>query len=214
MHRYNLHRPTNAVCLCCKIEKTFTFKSTSDLVICPGCQRHLGDTLSKSKLRDSDHLEMWAAELNLTNANHSDEVAQFRKQVESLRKQVAEKDKLLEDVRWSYKNERGQEAESVRRWLDAQEVTEAHDQRDAAYRSRDRAMAHLLALDELHHAVDGELTKCSCGKRTSVCKEWDALATITSSLYSWERKQKERRDAGLPHGLPDERFPSRFRSAG
>ncbi|WP_069166717.1 hypothetical protein [Nocardia altamirensis] len=174
----------------------------------------MGDTLAKATLRDSDHIGMWEGALKVAECDHQSQLDARQAEIHSLSEQLATQRRLVEDLRYSYKNERGLEAESVRRWLDDARVFEAEEKRDAAFRSRDRAMAHLWMINELHHAIGIDELKCSCGRRTNGCREWQAMARIVGPLYSWEQKQKERQAAGLPHGLPDEYFGPSFRRAG
>ncbi|MGQ4616453.1 hypothetical protein [Nocardia sp. R7R-8] len=203
MHYYALHSPVRAECLCCKLEQAFVFKSNSDIVVCAGCSRHQGDGLQKAKLRDADHIAMWSSGFQLALEEHAEEVGQLQQRIEALNEVLRKERQLVSDLRFTLKSELNQRAESVQKWIDDERVAEALAQRDSAYRSRDRAMAHLWTLDQLHHDRDRSGERCSCGKSVRACQEWQALDPIAGTLYQWERKQEERRDMGLPHALPD-----------
>lgn len=59
-----------------------------------------------------------------------------------------------------------------------------------------------MARNELHHAKNASMTQCSCGKATAHCKVWNTLEPERPHLERWERKQVERLEEDLQHGLP------------
>ena len=90
---------------------------------------------------------------------------------------------------------------TVEVWWNSLVIAEANDKRDAAYRSRDHAVRVLCTSQVPSRRRPAN--HCSCGKTTSKCKEWQLMDEHRSFLYSWERKQIERLEDDLDHGLPD-----------
>lgn len=203
MHKHQLHSPVRVECLCCKLEQKFIFKSNSDPVVCGGCVRHQGDTLQKAKLRDSDHVKMWSAGFSIAQQDHSDQIALLEARIEKANEILRDERKTVEDLRYTLKNELTMRPESVQKWIDDERVTEANAKRDAAYRSRDFAMANIWMVNKIHRSDLKNDGRCTCGKSTRSCREWQALSAIEGHLYKWERKQEDRRQQGLPHALPD-----------
>lgn len=70
----------------------------------------------------------------------------------------------------------------------------------AAYRTRDRAMAAIWRMDELHSATLSD--KCKCKKPLNACREYQALSFFRETFYAWERKQIDLLRSQKMHGLP------------
>ncbi len=77
----------------------------------------------------------------------------------------------------------------------------------AAYKTRDRAMAAIWRMDELHSATLSD--KCKCGKPLNSCREFQALSFFRENYYAWERKQIDMMRKGMIHGLPSDHPESR-----
>lgn len=205
MHDMPLHRRVSAECLCCRVETEFVFTSRSDQVICKGCLRHQGDTALKAILRDRDHLALWQSELTIAKDGHASVEADRRHLIEErdheLAKRQAEINDLRQVVRVGVENA---PLAAVEQWWADEQIRVAHDQRDAAYRSRDHAYRALWAADRLHHEDEQRDRYCICGRQINQCKELQAVESAADSLLHWERGQIDRFQQGLSHGLPDE----------
>jgi hypothetical protein len=77
----------------------------------------------------------------------------------------------------------------------------------AAYKTRDRAMAAVWRIDELHNVTLSD--KCKCGKPVNGCREYQALSFFRDSFYTWERKQIDLLRKEKMHGLPADHPESR-----
>lgn len=205
MHNYHLHRPVTAKCLCCHVGTEFTFTARSDHVICKGCVRHQGDTLAKAKQRDTDHVALWRSELDLAMEHHAEEIARLLDVISQRDQELATQRIEIQDLQAVVRT--GVESAplgTVQHWWVDEQIANAVDQRDSAYRSRDHAYRALWAVDELHHEDDARDRYCSCGRRVDQCKVFDAIAPAVNALRKWEKNQMDRLHRDLPHGLPDE----------
>ena len=204
-HAHTLHRQIDVECACCRVIQEFTFKSSSDLVICRSCERHQGDTQSKTHQRDFDHLNLWSSELRLLEEQRLQERRETTEKVAKLQARLTaasmENESLRDAVRAGLSDT---SPADIQRILQDQAVMDAQQERDASYRSRDRAYSALWAVDELHHrdSIEGEY--CSCGSRANACAVLAALDPHSEALRRWERAQIERSKARKPHGLPRE----------
>jgi hypothetical protein len=205
MHSYPLHRPVTVECDCCHVEREFTFTSNSDHVICPSCIRHQGDTARAANQRDRHHVGLWRSELEILREDHASQVVHLRGEIDKRDRRLVERqtdiDALKDAIRRGVENA---PPETVQQWWESEKVTEAHTQRNQAYRSRDLPYRSLWAVDQLHHDDDHRSGYCSCGKRTTVCKELDAIAPAKQALDRWEGNQLDRLGRQLDHGLPNE----------
>lgn len=155
-------------------------------IVCDLCARHLGSHSRKSARRDRDHKAMWAEDLRETVERLEEQGDQV---VAELETKVSELETELEErpYRIVYKN------------LDQEEVVEAHNAAERAYRSRDRAFVALTRVHLLHFETsDGH---CRCGRRWDQCEE-AAIVDTFRALRHWERHHHERRRQGQRHHLP------------
>ena len=205
VHGHQLQRPVTATCLCCQVDYVFTFKSSSDHVLCRGCERHQGDSKAKLQLKDRDHVALWRSEVQLQAEEAAEREAVLESQVKSLKGELTEMRVEASDLRETVR--RGfNEAPvlAVEKWLAGEAVNDAHDRRDAAYRTRDRALRAIWALDRLHRASERDEHQCVCGTRMSKCREAAVLEAMTEALWRWESDQIDRLRRGLACGLPDD----------
>jgi hypothetical protein len=203
VHTYPLHHPVRAECLCCHLTFEVTFTSKTDHVICKGCTRHQGDSVGRLRLRDGDHIAGWRSELGLVDEAHGRRLQLMQQTILAYRDE-AERVRI-ENVRLRETLRAGVLAAphaEVEHWFANQMIGEAHDQRDAAYRSRDRAFRALWAADRLHHHDPARGDRCSCGRPASACRELQAIEGVGEALDHWERTQVDRLERGLEHGLP------------
>lgn len=205
MHGYPLFREIEVDCVCCNMPTWFNFKSASDHVVCKACLRHVGDTVGKLRLRDQDHRGLWASDVALLREQLSAERLGNAQKTTELEGQIRALNLVNEGLQSTVLDGFSKAAPAdVQSILSSREVQTANDERDGAFRSRDRAMRVIWALDGLHHQQDRDEALCSCGSRYESCKVSDALEGIREQLYTWESRQIERAEAGRPHGLPRE----------
>jgi len=203
VHPYPLFGVVRAECTCCHVIYETKFTSTSDQVVCKGCLRHQGDTVTRLSQRDHDHIGLWRSELGLEREvsqrrleQQQALIAGYRAEIELLQEAVEEMSATLRA------GLQGAPDEQVLRWFANQEVQEAYTQRDAAFRSRDRAYRALWAADRIHHHDRTHDDRCSCGRPATDCRELGAIEDIGESLDLWERAQIERLERGKEHCLP------------
>ena len=203
-HSHPLHRPIDVECQCCRLVTRFEFGSWSDLVVCKGCKRHYGELKHQLWQANLDHLGMWKSELTVMREEHAAEIARLKAKIVRAEAELRQMRLELTDAQHAIETQlRDGPLATVEAWWNSLVIAEANDKRDAAYRSRDHAVRVLWHLDKLHHD-GGQPNHCSCGKTTSKCKEWQLMDEHRSFLYSWERKQIERLEDDLDHGLPDD----------
>ena len=156
--------------------------------------------------------------------SHRDEIASFRRHTEhkllEMRRQVdhakAEAARALQERDEAVKalTEGFEDGASEMLLTLARDVTlrDLEAKKRSAYRGRDRAMAAVWRIDEIHNARLGG--KCACGKVLRTCREYQALAFFRDAFYEWERRQIELMKAGKRHGLPANHPESRKLSSG
>lgn len=175
----------------------------SDQVICKSCLRHVGDSKDKLALKNQDHLGLWKSEIELVREKAAAVIAAHK---EKARRAAAEVTRVnLENQGLRKTLGQGFSAAApadVQRILRSAEVKAAEERTETAYRSRDHAYRGLWAVNELHHPIESNPDKCSCGQPATRCKATVALEEVRASLYRWERSQVERALTGRPHGLP------------
>lgn len=189
---------------------TFIFKAASDQVICKSCLRHVGDSKDKLALKNQDHLGLWKSEIELVRHKAAAVIAAHKEKVRRAEAEVARVNLENQGLRKTL--EQGFSAAApadVQRILRSAEVKAAEERTESAYRSRDHAYRGLWAVNELHHPLESQPDKCSCGLLATRCQVTMALEGIRASLYRWERSQAERSLAGRPHGLPRDHPASR-----
>lgn len=204
MHQFPLHRHVVVECACCHLEQTFCFKSSSDHVICLSCIRHQGDNTAKANQRAYDHTNLWKSELAVAREDHADRVAELQKQIEFHEQEAVqlhtELNQAKENIRLGL-NELS--LPEVEKWWTSEQVQDANNKRDSAYRSRDAAFRALWGVAELHVEDRDKKYHCTCGKTVHKCKEYNAIAGSIQALLKWENAQLDRLKQDLDHGLPD-----------
>jgi hypothetical protein len=202
VHKYALHRPVDATCLCCELGYRSVFKSSSDSVICPGCSRHQGSTLAKLTQREQDHRNLYKSELALVEEKRKADVADVQRSHASAQEEAKQLREEVSDLRGAVRSQVGQRpVETIAAWLESEQIAAAVRERDAAYRSRDRAIAVIWQVSEAH--LERDSRTCSCGQSRNRCAMFQAVDPIRPALNSWESKQVQRYQAGREHGLPD-----------
>lgn len=204
-HSHALHVEVEAECECCGLGCWFTFRDRSDSVVCGGCQRHYGSELKKLQLRDQDHKSVWISELRVRDEKIREELVAASGRYEALEAETgkvrAENDQLRSALATGFSNAMPADVERI---LQDDEVQTSLEQRNAAYRSRDHAYRSIWKLDQLHHASTRAPEDCSCGRRATSCREYQALEVVREALNQWEKAQIERAQHGRQNGLPRE----------
>ncbi len=205
MHTYSLHRSVKVECLCCRVERDFTFTSSSDQIVCKSCIRHQGQAVVKANQRDGDHVGLWKSELEVAKISHSADITLLQSGIARRENQLAEQRTQIADLQATVRS--GVESAplpAVERWYADEKVGEAQQQRDGAYRSRDHAYRALWRLARLHREDDNRDEHCVCRRTLNGCKEWRAIAGALPALNKWEQNQIDRLRSGQPDGLPDD----------
>jgi hypothetical protein len=146
---------------------------------CPPCHDHAPDTPEANQA----HIEMWKALARSRKQDHE------RVEVQ-LRDRIAELEQELRD----------RPTRTVDRWVNRDELEEAQEEAQRAFRSRENAWQALCEVRLLHR--EGQPGQCRCGLRLDRCK----VAQIVDhypALEKWEREQVSRLRRGLIHALPE-----------
>ena len=205
MHNHPLFRPLTLKCPCCNALRTFEFHSKHDHVLCSACVEHQGSSGPMAARRDREHIKLWEAVFASVTEQHSARITQIRSEIADRDKEITTLREMVSDLRGALQADLEQRpVATVQQWWNSVQINAAEEKRDAAYRSRDFAMARIWSLDRLHHTDDRRHNYCSCGKETSKCREWKILYEVTVALDRWEERQVERLRGDLPHGLPND----------
>ena len=183
-----------AFCRCCGLDNAiFTRRKGPDglptaPICCDLCAKHQGSHESSLRKAMTVHREMWE--------EHE------RERVEDLTEAhyavVAAKDVKIAELTEELEK---RPIQVVEKWVDADELHQAHEQATAAYRSREHAFRQLCLIHMNHHELKGE--RCSCGQSIASCNVVGIVEGYRS-LLRWEYKQEQRMDSGLHHELPRE----------
>lgn len=132
---------------------------------------------------------------------HAAEVAVMRANMErrddSIASLTSERDDLLRSIAAEYLDAPSAALVAL---VQAEALSDSESRMRSAYFMRDRAMAAVWRIHELHDVEAGE--KCSCGKTARACKELAALEFFRRDFYDWEKRNLSRMKEGLSHGLP------------
>lgn len=203
MHSYPLYHSVSAECLCCNFTYDAEFKSKTDQVVCPTCARHQGTSPRALDLRDHDHAERARRALSEQRETYEHRLELMKQQCEAYRAEFALARDEVDELKTTIANGIATTPpESVQHWWETEAIQEAHEKRDAAYRSRDYAYRALWYLDSNHHHDERNDQECSCGKAATACKDLQALDDIVDGLDRWEKNQIERYAQGKENGLP------------
>jgi hypothetical protein len=207
MHNHPLYVEVSAECRCCKILRTFSFKSTTDHVICKSCERHYGDGSGKAAQQARDHAGLYWSELQISiEDRHRDQerhLAELRyrdREITEKNDIIAQKNVVIDDLETAVRT--GNLNPAVEKWLADEEVRDALNKRDSAYRSRDYSFTALWRITQLHHLDERRQNKCSCGRSERGCRELAAISDELDVIHRWETEQVDRLRTGLEHGLP------------
>jgi hypothetical protein len=129
------------------------------------------------------HAELWR-ELDRSRQHERDaREAQLRNRIAELEQELHDRPKQI-----------------VERYVDRDELKEAREEADRAFRSRDNAWQALCMVRLTHR--EGQPGQCRCGLRLDRCK----MAQIVDhypGLEKWEKEQVSRKRRGLAHALPE-----------
>jgi hypothetical protein len=107
-----------------------------------------------------------------------------------LREHIAELEQELHD----------RPTQTVDRWVDLDQLDEARERADRAYRSREHAWQALCMVRLLHR--EAQAGKCRCGQRLDRC-EIAQIVDRHPGLAKWEKDQVRRLRTGETHALPE-----------
>ncbi|MGE2715141.1 hypothetical protein ACQI4L_13860 [Mycolicibacterium litorale] len=211
MHNYPLFQEVTADCECCKIPCQMWFTSVSDQVICKGCVGHLGDSPVRCAQRNRQHAGLYRSELLICQEDRQSDLRKHEAEMQRLKDRHAQKVEQLErelaaqrvelgDLRAVIRN--GELNPAVEQWFADEEVRDALDKRNRAYRSRDFVFAALWGVARVHRPDEQNDGFCTCGRKESKCQVLQAIEPELRALDDWEDKQIERLRDDLDHGLP------------
>lgn len=146
---------------------------------CQPCHDHGSNGLQASRV----HAELWRELARSRRRDHDAAEAQLRNRIAELEQEL-----------------RDRPTQTIDRWVDLDQLEEARDEADRAFRSRDNAWQALCMVRLIHR--EGQPGKCRCGQRLDRCK----IAEIVDhypGLEKWEREQVSRKRRGLTHALPE-----------
>jgi hypothetical protein len=95
---------------------------------------------------------------------------------------------------------RDRPTQTVERWVDRDQLEEAREEADRAFRSRENAWQALCMVRLIHR--EGQPGQCRCGLRLDRCKVAQIMDHYPA-LEKWEKEQVRRLRRGLSHNLPD-----------
>jgi hypothetical protein len=173
-------RPAAFVCGCCQRpwNECVTDAGRSDgrdrQRTCGQCHTHAGNTMMANR----DHIEMWRALVSKRNAA----VARLQEQVHDLDQELRDRPEKMVD-----------------RYIDLDQLQNAQDQADRAFKSRENAWKTLCMVRLLHR--EGQPGQCRCGQPLNRCKTAE-LVDRYPGLEKWEKEQVRRFRDHLDHNLP------------
>lgn len=192
---------TPAPCECCWV--TPVQRSVSDRSpYCPRCRAHLHNL---DNLR-ADHRQLIAA-ITERQANAVALATNLDvRREQTIKNLMSEREELLNAIAINFLDSPSPALEVLIR--DAV-VREVEDEARNAYRTRNRAMAAIWRMDELHSETLAD--KCKCGKPLKGCRDFKELTFFRETYYSWERRQIDLMKQNKRHGLPANHPESRKR---
>jgi len=146
---------------------------------CPSCHEHGPNTLEASRV----HAEVWRDLARSRQRERDSREAQLRDRIAELEREL---------------NDRPER--TVTRWVDLDELEEARDEAQRAFRSRENAWQSLCMVRLLHR--EGQAGQCRCGLRLDRCKTAE-IVDHYPGLVKWEKEQVRRLRAGQSHNLPE-----------
>lgn len=202
-HRYPLHVDIDVECYCCRMLQPFRFSSPTDQVVCAFCSRHLG--AAKAERRDTDHLTMW-------RDRYVEQIAAHRGVVDATAAERTSADATIAELRAQVRDLTGSIADGFDRsglgtaksLIENEIVRRAERKAELAHRVNDRIMAVLWLIGTLHRDDDAAGRRCSCGKSTAQCAEWNAVEPQRRAISDWEKLNLVLLSEGKRHGLPDD----------
>jgi hypothetical protein len=221
VHKYPLHCRVTAACGCCDLTNDFVFRSATEVVICKGCRRHVGDGADARQLRESDHAALYLSEIQLLHAELADarakqrddyqrELATLQTQLDSRTDDLAHNAEVISGLRAALRD--GQLGSGLAEWLADEELSEAHAERDRARRATSLVLAAVSRLTLIHGTHPTRPHYCICGDHINQCPEYQAIESELKVVTKWEHDQFERYREGLEHSLSPEKLQSMMAS--
>jgi len=147
--------------------------------VCRQCHDHGPDVNQK----DFAHLEMWTDFARALRRDYRDKEAELRRTVSGLEQQLLDRPEKI-----------------VERYIGQDEIDEAREEAERAFRSREMAFRALCEVRLLHR--EGQPGQCRCGLRLDRCPMAEIVDRYRA-LEKWEIEQYRRLKAGKTHNLPD-----------
>jgi len=184
-------------CSCCHITYAGGIKADALERQCEMCKAH-GAAAGMQK--DAEHRAAWEkwrekalAELTASRGAHSHDMKLAESRLEEAAVQTRDLRHALEE------GVAAATPELLAKYFETDAVVAANGARDSAFRTRDRAMGVVWAVDRAHH-VDEKTKRCMCGD--SGCNVSKLLEESLPDFDRWENAQIARAKESKPHGLP------------
>ena len=146
---------------------------------CPPCHQHGPNMLEASRV----HAELWRELARSRQAERDAREAQLRNRIAQLEQELHDRP-----------------TRTVDRWVGLDELEEARDEAQRAFRSRDNAWQALCMVRLIHR--ESQPGQCRCGQRLDRCKTAE-IVDHYPGRENWEREQVRRLRNGQSHDLPD-----------
>lgn len=132
------------------------------------------------------------------------EMEALRSQVSQLQSRMGELEKekaqLVQQAALDYEDGI---SEMLKHHVETTALAHAKDEKDRAYSRENEVLAILLLdIEPQHRGKRGPISKCTCGKLSAECPEWQAIEPLRDQLRVWESQQLRRMAEGRPFGLP------------
>jgi hypothetical protein len=146
---------------------------------CPPCHDHGPNMLEASRV----HAELWRTLARSRQMERDVREAQLKNRIAQLEQELHDRP-----------------TRTVERWVDQDQLKEAKEEADRAFRSRENAWQALCLVRLIHR--EGQPGQCRCGLRLDRC-ETAKIVDHYPGLEKWEKEQVRRQRDGLTHNLPD-----------
>ncbi|HUZ53113.1 MAG TPA: hypothetical protein VMU94_11370, partial [Streptosporangiaceae bacterium] len=140
------------VCTCCerpwaRIAATGASASAGSQATCRDCHDHG----SMAMQRDRAHIDLWRSLSRFEQRQHDAEVSRLGIQISQMEEELRDRPEKI-----------------VERYVGQDEIDEANEEAQRAFRSRENAFRALCEVRLIHR--EGEPGRCRCGQRLDTCK--------------------------------------------
>lgn len=191
-----LNEPVAITCKCCRLPTRIptVLREITESPACTACKSHGSD----AHKRDEVHFTLWSEFAAAGDSRRKETIAGLKSELAAV---VAENAVLREQVTSDYF---AGISEPLIEKLRNDVLGDVERERDGA-KDKEAEVLSIMILDiePQHRGKAGSNSKCSCGKLTSECPEWDAIEPLRFQLQVWEKKQLANARLGKHHRLPN-----------